>query len=177
MITLDSELLDILRSHASRYPGLQPVDVIKLIYQNEFGGEHMLPSHSEFLLRLKAETAGLAPDSSLPETENIGNGRVRLMLASPGILTADPEIITRAFALSVQGRRGSRDAFLEKAETASELAGSGVFAFGNPDFRAELERFIASGFEPVSHSDIFRRRYRPAYRVVDEKYARAITGN
>ena len=36
------ELKQILQEHAKRYPLMQPRDVVKLIYQNEFGGGHLI---------------------------------------------------------------------------------------------------------------------------------------
>ena len=32
----------ILASHAERYPLMEPTDAVKLIYQNEFGGGHLI---------------------------------------------------------------------------------------------------------------------------------------
>ena len=36
------ELKAILIAHAKRYPPMQPQDAVKLIYQNEFGGGHLI---------------------------------------------------------------------------------------------------------------------------------------
>ena len=36
------ELKVILITHANRYPLMQPQDAVKLIYQNEFGGGHLI---------------------------------------------------------------------------------------------------------------------------------------
>ena len=36
------ELRAILIAHAKRYPLIQPTDAVKLIYQNEFGGGHLI---------------------------------------------------------------------------------------------------------------------------------------
>ena len=36
------ELKAILITHAKRYPLMQPRDAVKLIYQNEFGGGHLI---------------------------------------------------------------------------------------------------------------------------------------
>ena len=36
------ELKVILITHAKRYPLMQPQDAVKLIYQNEFGGGHLI---------------------------------------------------------------------------------------------------------------------------------------
>ena len=36
------EIIDILKIHTSVYPEMQPQDAVKLIYQNEFGGGHLI---------------------------------------------------------------------------------------------------------------------------------------
>ena len=36
------ELEAILKIHVKRYPLMQPTDAVKLIYQNEFGGGHLI---------------------------------------------------------------------------------------------------------------------------------------
>ena len=36
------DLKQILISHAARYPLMEPTDAVKLIYQNEFGGGHLI---------------------------------------------------------------------------------------------------------------------------------------
>ena len=37
------ELERILKDHAARYPQMEAVDYLKLVYQNEFGGGHLVP--------------------------------------------------------------------------------------------------------------------------------------
>ena len=36
------ELIKILRAHAEKYPLMRPQDAVKLVYQNEFGGGHLI---------------------------------------------------------------------------------------------------------------------------------------
>ena len=38
------ELKDALLLHANMYPRMRPADAVKLVYQNEFGGGHMIKS-------------------------------------------------------------------------------------------------------------------------------------
>ena len=66
------ELRAILIAHAKRYPLMQPTDAVKLIYQNEFGGGHLIRDEQACLNYLRRElgsstncqTAALFPQGS-----------------------------------------------------------------------------------------------------------------
>ena len=51
------ELRAILIAHARRYPLMQPRDAVKLIYQNEFGGGHLIRDEEACLNYLRREYA------------------------------------------------------------------------------------------------------------------------
>ena len=48
-------LQDILLAHAKRYPQMRPTDAVKLIYQNEFGGGHLIRDEEAVLNYLRQE--------------------------------------------------------------------------------------------------------------------------
>ena len=52
---MTEELEQILREHAKRYPLMQPTDAVKLIYQNEFGGGHLIRDEQACLNYLRRE--------------------------------------------------------------------------------------------------------------------------
>lgn len=61
------ELERILAEQYRRYPCMQVQDAVKLIYQNEFGGGHMISDREESLARLRDEYASVTGrDSELP---------------------------------------------------------------------------------------------------------------
>ena len=76
------ELRAILIAHAKRYPLMQPRDAVKLIYQNEFGGGHLIRDEQACLNYLRREYADLEKDPTVPLYEDIGNGIVRVNLAA-----------------------------------------------------------------------------------------------
>ena len=49
------ELEAILKIHVKRYPLMQPTDAVKLIYQNEFGGGHLIRDEEICLNYLRQE--------------------------------------------------------------------------------------------------------------------------
>ena len=58
------ELRAILIAHAKRYPLMQPQDAVKLIYQNEFGGGHLIRDEEACLNYLRREYTDLEKDPS-----------------------------------------------------------------------------------------------------------------
>ena len=57
--------LEILQTHAARYPLMQPQDYAKLLYQSEFGPRHLLTTPDN----LEQEWQALPNSLSLPDTQ------------------------------------------------------------------------------------------------------------
>ena len=70
----------VLKAHGARYPKLQIQEAVKLIYQNEFGGGHLIRDRERFFSMLYREYDSLTFDQGKPLTESIGNGLVRVNL-------------------------------------------------------------------------------------------------
>lgn len=165
MTAMDATL-EILRTHAARYPLMQPTDAVKLLYQNEFGGGHLVTDEGASLARLEAEQRSLLPLAiPTPAFEEIGNGLVRVHLA---LLNADCTIeqLNRAFIRSSQLHSGSRERFIDKLNLLRLHREALGFRFSQEDLERYLADYAQSGYPMVSHSETYRSAYHPAYRVV-----------
>ena len=162
------ELERILREHAKRYPLMQPCDAVKLIYQNEFGGGHLIRDEQACLNYLRKEYADLEKDPAAPLYEDIGNGIVRVNLAA--VKPEDLEQLGRAFIDSAAKHKGTMDLFLNKLEVLRKLANEGVFNFDTNALNAYLSEYEAAGYPAVSHSPEYRQAYKPAYRIIRKAY-------
>lgn len=160
------KLSRILTAHAAQYPLMRPQDAVKLIYQNEFGGGHLIADSNASLDRLCAEYTGVTRDPSVPLWEDIGNGLVRVMLAAVNIGQYPLETLNQNFARSAALHTGSREVFAQKLDVLRELTRQGVFSFSPEELDAYLSDYTASGCPAVSHSEQYRAAYHPAYRVV-----------
>ena len=158
------ELQNILLAQAARYPLMQPTDAVKLIYQNEFGGGHLIRDEEACLAYLRREYAATEKDPACPLQEDIGNGLVRVNLAAvaPGQL----EELGLQFIRSAAAHQGTRERFLEKLALLETLTDHGVFSFDRSRLAAYLKAYARQGYPAVSHSEVYRQAYRPAYRVV-----------
>ena len=162
------ELEQILREHTKRYPLMQPCDAVKLIYQNEFGGGHLIRDEQACLNYLRREYADLEKDPTVPLYEDIGNGIIRVNLAA--VKPEDLEQLGRAFIDSAAKHKGTMDRFLNKLEVLRKLANEGVFNFDTNALNAYLSEYEAAGSPAVSHSPEYRQAYKPAYRIIRKAY-------
>ena len=162
------ELRAILIAHAKRYPLMQPTDAVKLIYQNEFGGGHLIRDEQACLNYLRREYTSVAKDPTVPLYEDIGNGIIRVNLAA--VKPEDLERLGRAFIDSAAKHKGTMDRFLNKLEVLRKLANEGVFNFDTNALNAYLSEYEAAGYPAVSHSPEYRQAYKPAYRIIRKAY-------
>ena len=158
------ELRAILIAHARRYPLMQPRDAVKLIYQNEFAGGHLIRDEQACLNYLRKEYADLEKDPTAPLYEDIGNGIIRVNLAA--LREEDLEQLGKAFIDSAAKHKGTLDSFLNKLEVLQTLTSEGVFAFDLDALNAYLSEYKAAGYLAVSHSPEYRQAYKPAYRII-----------
>ena len=162
------ELRAILATHAKRYPLMQPTDAVKLIYQNEFGGGHLIRDEEACLNYLHREYADLEKDPTAPLYENIGNGIVRINLTA--LKDEDLEQLGQDFIASAAKHKGTLDSFLNKLEVLRTLTAKGVFAFDLDALNSYLSEYEAAGYPAVSHSPEYRQAYKPAYRIIRKAY-------
>lgn len=167
-----TELSEILRAHAARYPQMSPCDAVKLLYQNEFGGGHIVANEQASLAYLLSEYESARFRKNAPSAEAIGNGYARLYLR-PEQRPYAP-LINRIFVLSSKRGGGEVARFEEKLALLRRLTAEGVFPFTGEELSDYLAGYQAAGYPPVSHSVGYRAAYSPAYRVIDARFVRLL---
>lgn len=156
----------ILLAHAARYPMMQPQDAVKLLYQNEFGGGHLIRDEEKCLEYLKNEYRSLSSAPGIPILEDIGNKFFRVNLAALDAHGISLTTLGHAFIRSSAMHHGNMEAFLKKLRSLQELTAEGGLPFSLTGLNAYLADYEKAGYPPVSHSDVYRSAYSPAYRVV-----------
>lgn len=160
---MNKEIIEMLIIHQKRFPLMQPQDVVKLLYQNEFGGGHLISDANRSLMYLTKEYDSI----QLFEEENylpIGNGLIRLNLRG---FKGSPVELNQLFVESANQVKGNLDEFLKKLNAVKQwILDDNIFSFSCEAFLEYLEKYVASGCPMVSHSEIFRNLYQPAYRVI-----------
>ncbi|MBQ7324237.1 MAG: hypothetical protein IJW98_00685 [Clostridia bacterium] len=160
-----NDLYTILQTHAARYPKMEPTDAVKLLYQSEFGGGHLIANEDACLAYLRTEWERTPKNPEAPLVEDIGGKIVRVMLAA--IPDADAvEALGRDFIRSAANVHGTREGFLEKLALLRRVTAEGQFAFSLAELDEYLSAYERAGYPAVSHSETYRRLYHPAYRVL-----------
>lgn len=161
-----TQLRAVLLAHMKQYPLMQPQDCVKLVYQNEFGGGHLIRDERAALSRLQEEYQNTHCTDSLIQAEEIGNGLVRVMLASLDKEQYPLERLNQDFIRSAQLHTGDMNVFLEKLSVLTDLAREGNCPFPLSELEEYLREYRWMGCPPVSHSEAYRGACKPAYRVV-----------
>ncbi len=188
-------LEDILISHYKKYPRMQIQDMVKLIYQNEFAGGHMVTDKAESLERLRGEltsvlntsdsfeAVGFSTDAMCGATrimtdselgsglfEDIGNGLCRIHLRGLRNCSVNLETINSFFVYTANSNKGSMDGFEVKLAALRDLCERGIFPYTVGELDDYLSTYKSNGCPPVSHNEYYREAYSPAYRVVDRMF-------
>ena len=166
-------LEDILLRHFAQYPQMEAQDAVKLIYQQEFGPEHMIKDAGKSLSTLKMEMAQLQGSRAQePLYESIGNGLCRLNLRPCRERGIPAEDINRLFVETAQSTEGDKRSFRQGIRTLQKLAEEGETPFD----AIELDLFLArypDSCPALHHSVTYRIAYAPAYRIVAQKKLKA----
>ena len=145
---------------------MEPTDAVKLIYQNEFGGGHLIRDKESCINYLRREYASVTQQPGAPLTEDIGNGFLRIHLNALDAHGYTPEQLGADFIRSAEAHRGALEAFLSKLEVLRDLTREGLMPFSPAELDAYLKSYEAAGYPMVSHSDAYRAGYHPAYRIM-----------
>ena len=171
MVTMEiNEIKKILLTHHDRYPAMEIQDLIKLLYQSEFAGGHMIADPAESLRRLEEEWCSLDVSPGQGAFEDIGGGLCRFYLDSPECGEVSLSTINRFFINTANGNKGTIGGFEAKLGVLLRCCESGELPYPVAELDAYLSAYKERGYPPVHHSRAYRDAYRPAYRVVDGAY-------
>ncbi len=162
------EMLEILITHARRYPQMQPTDAVKLLYQNEFGGGHLVKDPAWSLVYIRKEYAETPHENNHIFIEPIGNGMARVHFQALDENILPLETLNSIFVESSKAHTGSIENFVEKLEILTGHFEEIPFCFSKEDLLTYLKEYAKQDYPMVSHSAAFHEAYAPAYRVVIE---------
>ena len=164
------ELKDALLLHAKMYPRMQPADAVKLVYQSEFGGGHMIKSPEAALIRLRSEYSAAEHDAAQPLMIPIGGGMARVQLKA--LNESGVARLNEAFVETANASKGTLTEFLKKLDVLRRVTAQGALAFQPEEREKYLSEYKKQGYPAVSHSEEYSKAYLPAYRVVKESIFR-----
>lgn len=160
------------QAQLARYPQAQAQDLVKAMYQTEFGCGHFVDENGPGMEFLRRELAGCA---AVPElAEALSDDFVRVHIGAMAQHGLAPETLFKLFALSAKQPCGDGENFRARLDALEKAVENGEIPVDIGETRAFLAQYRAAGCPSTHHSDIFRAAYAPAYRVVLRRYADAL---
>ena len=163
----------ILLENIQKYPDSEITDIVKLIFQNEFGGGHLITDKNKSLDRIRTEQQNINECNSAYFAEDIGNGISRLNLANSNEKIS-AEAVNLCFIASAQEIKGSNESFENKISKLYSLCQEGVMPFSEKQLYEYMQSYKATGYKPVSHSEKYRNTYKPTYRIIKNEYIKLL---
>ncbi len=158
----------LLINHYRTYPKLQVEDIFKYLFQSAFGCEHLVASESRVLDYIRREYEAMSEQPILTDKLDGAYTRVYLSALSCGL---SAETLAKLFCLSAKKEHDGKELLEEKLRISRELIADGSLPLDIEDFDKKLADWRAAGYPAIHHSDAFRSEYRPAYRVIADRYA------
>lgn len=168
----ETNFKNILLKQYQVYPKMQIEDMVKLIYQNEFAGGHLITDETDSLTRLQEEYRTITKPKKTPDNgafEDIGNGLCRLHLnALPCGMNLST--INRFFISTSLTVCGCMNCFKRKLALFSTCCNNRELPYDTSELKSFIYNYQKAGFLPISHSAVYRDTYSPAYRIVRKEY-------
>jgi len=181
-----SELNDIIKRYVINYSKSELIDILKLIYQNEFGPAHLVENNELTIDRIitegvAAKTIARPGIMAMP----IGNGLARVhcalfLQAFLADITLAGKMLGSMFAVTSELHKGTEARFKEKVDDLLEMVKEGEFDHSDislkkwarsfKETKAEVDRYAEEGYPIPSHSHEYKQMYHPCYRVVYEDF-------
>lgn len=157
---------ELLTEHFYKYPKAEIQDIFKFIHQSSFGCEHMISSLDKAVEYLDCE---YKKGISEADTEALDGeySRVPLSYLNKGL---SAETFGKLFFLSAKSEEKGSEALTQKINIARELIDDGVFPFDKTEFENAVEEWSKKDFCALHHSEKFREEYKPAYRVISNRF-------
>jgi len=166
---------DLCLAHINNYPKACEQDILKLIFQGEFGPGHLIQDEARSKKYIEEEYASVKDAGEATEfAEEIGFGFCRLHLSALDKTDLSIDTLHRLFILSALSLCGSNQGFLQKVETVKELCGDGILPFNAEKLDSVISDWQKGVYHPFRHSEAFRKAYSPAYRIIKSEYSKFI---
>lgn len=150
-------------AHCRAYPDLQIQDLLKYLFQSAFGCEHAVSSLTTAVERIRAEQT--AEHGYPPVAESLDGEYCRVPV---GLLQA--ETLGRLFVLSAKEEANGTARLQRSLALTKEWILQGALPFSLEEFESITQKWAEAGFPALHHSDRFRETYRPAYRVIANRF-------
>lgn len=147
------------------HPSMRYADAVKLCYQAAFGAEHLLSDKARARAYLYAELEATPPTDE-PLFERISEELCRVNLGAWRREGLPFEELFEAFVVSVSQRENGAETLASNLAAAESVMKENMKGFSASEWQEFLDAYTAAGAPPIHHSDHYREKESPHYRVV-----------
>ena len=166
---INDELLSICLYHLNQYPLMKLQDLIKLIYQNEFGANHLIKDDDIMMKEIKLEFNQQSKEKNIELFDQVSSQLFRINLNHPSIKQFHLETIAKAFKKSL-ATSNDFQIFKEKLNIVYDIMSFHDCSWTQHEAKRFLDDYEQNQFPPISHSDQYKEAYRPSYRLVGKDF-------
>lgn len=162
-------VLQLVEYHQQLRPQVQVRDIYKLVYQANFGVEHLLTDTAGVRKYLSDELATMDTTNhgeQLIERISLSDDIVRINLRPFKQLQLDQEKLVHAMFLSASETKPDTEGLYHDWNEFVSLVRYGFLDFPMKDVEEWDARVSAGNLQPAHHSQKYGELYKPAYRVV-----------
>ena len=157
------------------YPRMKIQDVVKLLYQNEFAGGHLISDVPLSLAHMQKEITEF--DKSLSGAgknlyEGIGNNLCRLNLSEARKTDIRLQTVNQFFVSTANSISGTIPHFAHNLAVFRQICFEKDLPFPIQEVDDFLIHYQNEGYPQVGHSEEYRLTYNPSYRVIKTEYMR-----
>ena len=159
----------LISEHLSSYPEMQITDVYKLVYQSIMGPAHMGTDIVKIKDYLSHEISDISASERADLIENISPSGAVIRVDLKRIKAEDGNIhlLAEAIARSASGIKPDTSMLENVWHVVGNLIKNGSLRqFTRAEFEAFTREIEKTGYPAAHHSEIYHKRYSPAYRVL-----------
>lgn len=144
----------IIEEFKNKYPLMQLEDYIKLLFQCEFGPEHLVTDKEKVIAYIKEE---LNNDSIYDKyvVESLNNNLCRFHFNQ--LNETEINVLADLFIKTSQLHNGNKKHFISELQQLSSQ---------KKEWNSLIKEYLDKGIRPVHHSVIYRDAYKPHYRLI-----------
>lgn len=163
---------DCLKEQLRRHPAMAPQDLCKLCYQAAYGAEHLLEDLQgawDFFTREFEQV----PASGEPLVETISRRICRVNLGAWKQAGLPGRWLFALFADTRFDAQGYEN-LTELLQVAGKVLTQGAYEISLPEWNAYVAEYQALGMPSLRHTEQYRTREQPAYRIVSTNALRLL---
>lgn len=155
----------------SMHPSFSSQDLFKLVYQASFGREHIMGEKAYAYLE---EEYNSVSEKDIALYEAISDDYIRVNLASWKYNKLSLQWLKNLFFLDDISKKDENKLFYEYLEEVDESVHNQALDIDINEYDEYKSAYLTKGLHPVHHSDSYREKEEPHYRLIPRCFERVI---